>query len=49
VLLERKARNGRTVDIKKQVNIAYLRIKAERNALDFSFHTIKAESKMSNL
>lgn len=41
VLLERTARNGRNVGIKKQANIACMRIKAERNALDFSSHTTK--------
>lgn len=41
VLLERTERNGRNVGIEEQANIACMRIKAERNALGFLFHTIK--------
>jgi len=34
------------VGIKKLANIAYMRIKIERIALDFSSHTIRTESRM---
>jgi len=43
VPLNRTAGKGRIVGTKKQANIAYIRRRVERDALDFSSHTTKTE------